>query len=110
MQVKWTRQALLNLEHAVEFIAADSPTAANRVAQKIWDSVQLLGEHPRLGRPGRVKDTRELIISGLPYIIPYTERNGTVFILRVLHSSMKWPESIEAIAVKPDDDLDSMRS
>lgn len=94
MQVRWTRRALLNLEQAVAYIAADSPTIANRVAQKIWESVQLLGDHPRIGRPGRVKGTRELVISGLPYIIPYTERNGSVFILRVLHSSMKWPESI----------------
>ena len=92
MQVRWTRQALLNLEHAVEYIAADSPTVANRVAQKIWDSVQLLREHPRIGRPGRVKGTREMVISGLPYIIPYIEENGIVFILRILHSSMKWPE------------------
>jgi toxin ParE1/3/4 len=92
MQVRWTRQALLNLEHAVEYIAADSPTVANQVAQKTWDSVQLLREHPRIGRPGRVKGTREMVISGLPYIIPYIEENGAVFILRILHSSMKWPE------------------
>jgi len=32
MQVKWTRKALLNLDDAVELIAADSPVAASKVA------------------------------------------------------------------------------
>jgi toxin ParE1/3/4 len=92
MQVRWTRQALLNLEHAVEYISTDSPTVANQVAQKTWNSFQLLREHPRIGRPGRVKGTREMVIPGLPYVVPYMEENGIVFILRILHSSMKWPK------------------
>ncbi len=45
------------------------------------------------GRLGRVPGTRELIISGLPYILPYIEKNGTIYILRILHTSMKWPEN-----------------
>jgi hypothetical protein len=32
-----SRQALLNLDYAVEYIAADNPTAAAEVAQRIWD-------------------------------------------------------------------------
>jgi len=94
MHVKWTRQALVNLQHAVEFISAESPMAASQVAQKIHEKVMLLKEQPRIGRPGRVNGTRELVISGLPYIIPYTEHNGTIIILRVLHSSMKWPVNL----------------
>jgi plasmid stabilization system protein ParE len=39
-----------------------------------------------------VAGTRELVISGLPYILPYIEKAGTVIILRVIHTSMKWPE------------------
>ena len=92
MLVKWTQKALDNLEDAVEYIAADNPTAASGVAQKIWNTAQLLIDQPGMGRPGRVSDTRELIIAGLPYIFPYIEKEGVVFILRVMHSSMKWPQ------------------
>ncbi|MFO7883822.1 MAG: type II toxin-antitoxin system RelE/ParE family toxin [Desulfobacteraceae bacterium] len=92
MLVKWTQKALDNLEDAVEYIAADNPTAASGVAQKIWNTAQLLVDQPGMGRPGRVSDTRELIIAGLPYILPYIEKEGVVFILRVMHSSMKWPQ------------------
>jgi len=93
MQIRWTNRALDNLDFAVEYIATENPTAAKKVAQKIWDSIQLLKGQPGLGRPGRVVGTRELVISGLPYIIPYIEKDGTIVILRIMHSSTKWPDS-----------------
>lgn len=94
MQVKWTRQALLNLDAAVKYIAKDNPSAAQSTAQQIWATSQLLASQPGLGRPGRVASTRELIIPGLPYILPYTEKAGTVYILRVIHTSMMWLEEL----------------
>jgi plasmid stabilization system protein ParE len=78
----------------VEYIAADSPTAAAEVAQRIWDVSQLLSDQPGMGRPGRVTGTRELVVSGLPFILPYVEKNGIVTILRVMHTSMKWPKEL----------------
>ena len=93
MQIRWTDKALDNLDAAVEYIATDNPTAAMKVAQKIWDSVQLLKNQPGLGRPGRVAHTRELVITGLPYIVPYMEKNGCIVVLRIMHSSIKWPIS-----------------
>ncbi len=92
MRVKWTKKALINLDDAVEYIAGDNPTAAHNVAQRIWDSSQMLALQPALGRPGRVSGTRELIIAGLPYILPYCRKGDTVYILRVIHSSMIWPD------------------
>ena len=94
MQVKWTRRALLNLDAAVDYIAKDNPTAAQSTAQQIWTASQLLAAQPGLGRPGRVASTRELIIPGLPYILPYTEKAGTIYILRVIHTSTMWPEAL----------------
>ena len=64
MRVEWTKKALSNLDNAVEYIAADNPAAARKVAQKIWDTTQLLTKQPGLGRPGRVSGTRELVITG----------------------------------------------
>lgn len=93
MQIRWTNKALDNLDVAVEYIAADNPRAAKMVAQKIWDSIQLLNDQPGIGRPGRVVGTRELVVSGLPYIVPYIEKAGTIVILRIIHSSIKWPNS-----------------
>ena len=91
MQVKWTRKALINLDDAVEYIARDNAGAAKKVARKIWNNSQILGDQPGIGRPGRVIGTRELVIADLPYILPYAEKEGVIFILRVIHTSMRWP-------------------
>ena len=92
MRVKWTRKALANLDNAVEYIAADKPTVAANVVLKIWDAAQRLANQPGMGRPGRVSGTRELVATGLSYILPYVEKEGAVFVLRVMHTSMKWPK------------------
>jgi toxin ParE1/3/4 len=44
-----------------------------------------------MGRQGRIDGTRELVIHGLPYIIPYRVRRGRVEILAVIHAARRWP-------------------
>jgi plasmid stabilization system protein ParE len=51
-------------------------------------------DHPALGRPGRVPGTRELVVSGTPYILPYRVQGETVQILHVLHGAQRWPERL----------------
>ncbi|ETW95415.1 MAG: hypothetical protein ETSY1_30775 [Candidatus Entotheonella factor] len=49
-------------------------------------------EHPHLGRVGRVADTRELVITDTPYIVPYMVSEDRIILLRVLHGAQQWPE------------------
>jgi toxin ParE1/3/4 len=91
VDVRWTRKALANLDEEAMFIAKQNPEAAAQIVERIEGAVQKLASYPALGRPGRVLGTRELVISGTPYIIPYRVRGDTLEILRVLHSSRKWP-------------------
>jgi toxin ParE1/3/4 len=90
-RVRWTEKALQYLEAAVLYVAEDSPQAAEALARKVHVSVAALSQHPEVGRPGRCKGTRELVISGTPYIIPYRVRGDQIEILRVLHGARKWP-------------------
>ncbi|MDA3895106.1 MAG: type II toxin-antitoxin system RelE/ParE family toxin [Desulfobacteraceae bacterium] len=46
MRVKWTRKALINLDNAVAFIAADKPAAATNVALKIFNAAKMLAGQP----------------------------------------------------------------
>jgi toxin ParE1/3/4 len=91
MRIKWVRLAWVDFEEAVSFIATDHPAAARKMARRIREAVRLLAEHPGAGRAGRVPGTRELVIGGTPYILPYRVKDNTVQILRVLHASRKWP-------------------
>lgn len=97
MRVRWSRKTLVNLDMAIEYIAADNPTAAKDVAQRIWNAVQMLASQPGMGRPGRVAGTRELVIPGLLFILLYVEKDGAVIILRVMHTSVEWPEKFTYI-------------
>jgi toxin ParE1/3/4 len=94
VRVKWLRIALANLDAEAEFIARDNPAAAARVVASIERTVEKLRRHPSMGRPGRVIGTRELVIAGTPYIVPYRVRDDTVEVLRVFHAARRWPEKL----------------
>jgi toxin ParE1/3/4 len=93
VRLKWTRAASQDLESVERYISRDNPDAAIDTVLEIIRRVGILAEHPGMGRPGRVEGTRELVLGGLPYVVPYIHQGDTVIILRVLHGAMKWPES-----------------
>ncbi|WP_371196313.1 type II toxin-antitoxin system RelE/ParE family toxin [Glaciecola sp. SC05] len=95
MQLKWTDLADIDLEKIEAHIAQEnSPIVAIDVVMNIIDSTHLiLPDHPRAGRQGRLKNTRELVIDGVPFIVIYRENISTNYIevLRVLHDAQQWP-------------------
>jgi toxin ParE1/3/4 len=95
MRVRWTTPAREQFVSAFEYIAEENRRAAARTADQIWESAQLLGRHPMAGREGRVVGTRELIISGTPFIVAYRIEKKEVRILAVLHAAREWPEEFE---------------
>ena len=92
IRVRWLRAALHNLDNEAAYIATDDPEAAARTVERIRRAVEHLAAHPEIGRPGRVSRTRELVVAGTPYIIPYRVKRGSVEILRVFHAARRWPE------------------
>ena len=92
MRVRWLRRALENLDQEAEYVARDDPAAAARIVERIVANVARLATYPGSGQPGRVPGTRELVVSGTPYLVPYRVRGETVEILRVFHGARKWPE------------------
>jgi addiction module RelE/StbE family toxin len=95
MKVRWLREALRNLDREAAYIAEDDPQAAHRIVSRIREAVAKLKSQPNLGRPGRVPGTRELVVSGTPYIIPYRVRQQSVEVLRVFHGARRWPKKFE---------------
>ncbi len=90
--VVWTHRALSNLDDIGEYIAQDDPPAAERTIRRIVEQVSGLAFYPRIGRVGSVEDTRELIISGTPYIAVYRIRER-VEVLRIRHAAQRCPDS-----------------
>ncbi|MDE0191107.1 MAG: type II toxin-antitoxin system RelE/ParE family toxin [Gammaproteobacteria bacterium] len=94
MEVRWLATALRNLDDEAEFVAKDDPAAARRLVGRIRGAVENLKANPAMGRPGRIHGTRELVVPGTPYIVPYRVRPrlNRVEILRVFHTSRRLPE------------------
>jgi len=91
VRVRWTEPAARALESIQDYIAKENPRVAFEVAQRIDVAVRQLEEHPEIGRTGRVRGTYELVIHGIPYIVPYRIKGQEVQILSVYHTSRKWP-------------------
>ena len=95
---KWTSKARKDLVSIKEYIQQDNPKAAVDLTKKIvLKVVEQLTKFQNIGKAGRVHGTRELIISNTPYIAVYRVKAATVEVLRVLHTSIKWPDSVDGL-------------
>lgn len=91
MQVRWLDRAEADLAELFDYLLERNPRAVRRVHDAIREQVGRLGEHPGIGRAGRVAGTRELVISRTPYVVAYTvdRQVDTVVVLRVLHGARR---------------------
>ena len=93
--VVWRDWALDNLGEILAYIGQDNPVAALQAVDKIEKAGNNLGNFAT-SHFGRVGNTYEIGVSGLPYIIAYaveTQADGgeTTVILRVIHGARNWP-------------------
>lgn len=90
--IVWTDQATQQLDHAYDYIAlSNSSEIAARLTMHIVASVQQLATFPLSGRPGRVRGTRELVISNSPFVVAYKIEGTQVAVLAIYHGSQQWP-------------------
>ena len=94
MRIVWSRRAVQHLAEIRSYTARDHPQAARGVAARILEGVDLLAGHPHIGRPGRVIGTRELVVSGTPYVIPYRVKEDRLELIAVCHGKQKGPERL----------------
>ena len=92
MTVVWSPRAIEHLAHLRAYITRDNPKAANQVAGILLEAVERLAELPNLGLAGRVAGTRELVVPGTPYIIPYSVKGDRLEVSAVFHARQKWPK------------------
>ncbi|MGA3028962.1 MAG: type II toxin-antitoxin system RelE/ParE family toxin [Bryobacteraceae bacterium] len=91
MEVRWSPEAGNDFVRIIEYIRAQNPDAALRMARNIYRTVATLKHQPRRGRAGRVNGTRELVLAPLPYVVVYRVLADAVEVARVLHGAQRWP-------------------
>jgi toxin ParE1/3/4 len=91
VKIQWLPTAEGNRDTKLGYIGERDPWAAIDMGDAIDAALLHLAAHPRIGRPGRVVGSRELVISGTPYIIAYRVEPDAVVIIRLLHGAEQWP-------------------
>ncbi|TDK36738.1 type II toxin-antitoxin system RelE/ParE family toxin [Rhizobium deserti] len=94
LPIRYTKRALGRLRHVGDWIGQDNPAAAERVVARIARSIDLLRDHPHKGRPGRLADTREFVLTDIPYIIVYRLMPNHIQIITIMHTSQRWPDRL----------------
>ncbi len=92
MSIVRTRRYLTELAAIGDFIAGRNPSAAHRIVNQIDGGAErLLSRNRFLGRRGDIEGTRELVVTGTPYIVAYRVAGTRVELLFVQHGAREWP-------------------
>ena len=92
MTVRWLAEALINLADILDAVSEESPQGASMLATEIESKTARLETHPKLYTAGRVRGTRECVVTE-NYLLIYRLQGDDVQILRVLHARQQWPKS-----------------
>jgi len=93
MRLIFSARARQELMATQRRIAKDSPEAAQKLRDRLAKAIEQLTQFAGMGRPGRIAGTRELVVPGTRYVVPYRVREDTVEIIAVYHSTQKWPDT-----------------
>ena len=92
MRLRWSPESLEDLLHLGDYLEGRNPQAAAQIMLRIETAINGLVDFPELGRPGRIDGTRELVITGTPYVVPYRIAGPWIDILHIYHGARKWPD------------------
>jgi toxin ParE1/3/4 len=98
MRIVFRPQARTDLRNIFAYLVERSPSAAVRIRETIQEQSRTLVDHPELGCPGRVPETRELVITHTSYIVQYIVNRpcNTIYVLRVVHGAQECPTDLES--------------
>ena len=90
MRVVWTPEAQEDRASIWDTIAADNPRAAARIDALFSAAASRLANLPKMGRPGKIPGTRE-VIPHENYRLVYEIEGETVWVLALVHTRRQWP-------------------
>jgi toxin ParE1/3/4 len=97
-EVRWTEQAVGDLEAIRRYIERDSPQYGHLVAERLFNATSRLEAFPRSGRIvpelGR-EEVREIIVG--EYRIVYRVESDAVILITIFRSSRLFPTSLSGL-------------
>ena len=90
LPVIWSHAARADLKAIIAYIADRSPSAALALHNALVRAAAKLPQQPLLYRPGRIANTRELVVHK-NYILVYKVSNTEIRVQSVLHARQQYP-------------------
>jgi addiction module RelE/StbE family toxin len=90
VKLVWSESALHQFTQLFEYIAAQNPDAAERIADQIDEAALSLLDFPEMGSPGLRAGTRKRVVTGTRYLLTYAIRGENIVILNVWHGRQDW--------------------
>ena len=93
MIIRYTQEAIDNLEEIATYIAQKNPQAARNVSSAIAHSLTTIAAFPFCGRLQNVMGVRKLGVNKYPYFIYYYSDDGAeaIDVLKISHSARQRP-------------------
>lgn len=91
MSVRYTREALRDLDQISSYIAERHVGAAGAFLASVASVVQRLERYPRSAQNTEMKDVRATPVSRFPYLIFYTAENDGIVIHYIRHAARLRP-------------------
>jgi len=88
VRIVWSEPAEFDLDDLFDYIARQSPTYAERFADRIIETVGRLARYPRVGRQvpeANLEHIREIVVQSQRVIDAVDDDNGVINILALVH-------------------------
>ena len=91
MRLRWTESAWAELERISDYLFEQTPLHAPRLTKTIYHAPETPLRLPLIGRLGRMRGTRELAMTPLPWVLVYVVSDEEIVVIRLLHGAQRWP-------------------
>lgn len=91
-RLKETLSSLSDLDKIAIYYEKQRLGLGSRFANYYYRQIGILKTMPHIGRKGKVKETKELILYEFPFLVVYRVKGEIVELLRILHQMEKYPK------------------
>ena len=91
MRVRYTDEAIADVEEILLYIAERNPTAADVVSLAIERTADRIGSFPYSAQATDEPDVRMAPVGRFPYLLFYTVGRNEVWIIRIRHAARLRP-------------------
>ncbi|PIW29817.1 MAG: hypothetical protein COW30_03935 [Rhodospirillales bacterium CG15_BIG_FIL_POST_REV_8_21_14_020_66_15] len=87
MRIEWTAEAAAELTDILSYIAAQDPSAAALVAERVMVAETRIQQFPMAGRHDTETDTYDRFIPKTRIVLTYAIRDETIWMIATWHTS-----------------------